>query len=52
MGLEALLQVGAKKIEILSDSQLLVRQLNGEYELKMRSSKSFLIEDGTSASVR
>jgi ribonuclease HI len=34
MGLEALLQMGAKKIQIQSDSQLLVRQLNGEYRVK------------------
>jgi ribonuclease HI len=34
MGLEALLQMGAKKIRVQSDSQLLVRQLNGEYRVK------------------
>jgi len=34
MGLEALLQSGAKKIVVKSDSQLLVRQLNGEYRVK------------------
>ena len=34
MGLEALLQMGAKKIQIQSDSQLLVCQLNGEYRVK------------------
>jgi ribonuclease HI len=34
MGLEALLQLGAKKIVVKSDSQLLVRQLNGEYRVK------------------
>ena len=34
MGLEALLQVGAKKIRVQSDSQLLVRQLSGEYRVK------------------
>ncbi len=34
MGLEALLQIGAKKIQIQSDSQLLVRQLSGEYRVK------------------
>ena len=33
MGLEALLQMGAKKIQIQSDSQSLVRQLNGEYRI-------------------
>jgi len=32
--LEALLQSGAKKIVVKSDSQLLVRQLNGEYRVK------------------
>ena len=34
MGLEALLQLGRKKIRVQSDSQLLVRQLNGEYRVK------------------
>lgn len=34
MGLEALLQIGAKKIRVQSDSQLLVRQLSGEYRVK------------------
>ena len=34
MGLAALLQRGAKKIVVQSDSQLLVRQLNGEYRVK------------------
>lgn len=34
MGLEASLQLGAKKIVVKSDSQLLVRQLNGEYRVK------------------
>jgi ribonuclease HI len=34
MGLEALLQLGAKKIVVKSDSQLLVRQLNSEYRVK------------------
>jgi ribonuclease HI len=34
MGLEALVQMGAKKIRVQSDSQLLVRQLNGEYRVK------------------
>jgi ribonuclease HI len=34
IGLEALLQLGAKKIVVKSDSQLLVRQLNGEYRVK------------------
>jgi ribonuclease HI len=34
MGLAALRQRGAKKIVVQSDSQLLVRQLNGEYRVK------------------
>jgi ribonuclease HI len=34
MGLEALLEMGAKRIRVQSDSQLLVRQLNGEYRVK------------------
>lgn len=34
MELEALLQLGAKKVVVKSDSQLLVRQLNGEYRVK------------------
>lgn len=34
MGLAALLQLGAEKIVVKSDSQLLVRQLNGAYRVK------------------
>jgi len=34
MGLEALLQLKKKRIRVQSDSQLLVRQLNGEYRVK------------------
>ena len=34
MGLEALLQLGKKNIVVQSDSQLLVRQLNGQYRVK------------------
>jgi ribonuclease HI len=34
MGLEALLRLGKKRIRVQSDSQLLVRQLNGEYRVK------------------
>jgi ribonuclease HI len=34
MGLEALLRLGAARIVVQSDSQLLVRQLNGEYRVK------------------
>lgn len=34
MGLDALLQMGKKKIRVQSDSQLMVRQLNSEYRVK------------------
>lgn len=34
MGLEAVLQLGKKRICVQSDSQLLVRQLNGEYRVR------------------
>ena len=34
MGLEALFQLGKRRIRVQSDSQLLVRQLNGEYRVK------------------
>lgn len=34
MGLEALVQMGRRKVCVQSDSQLLVRQLNGEYRVK------------------
>lgn len=34
MGLAALIELGRKKIRVQSDSQLLVRQLNGEYRVK------------------
>jgi ribonuclease HI len=34
MGLEALLKAGKRRIRVQSDSQLLVRQLNGEYRVK------------------
>jgi ribonuclease HI len=34
MGLEALLELGKKDIVVQSDSQLMVRQLNGEYRVK------------------
>jgi len=34
MGLEALVELGRKGIRMQSDSQLLVRQLNGEYRVK------------------
>lgn len=34
MGLEALLQLGRKQIVVQSDSELLVRQLNGQYRVK------------------
>jgi len=34
MGLDALIELGRKRIRVHSDSQLLVRQLNGEYRVK------------------
>ena len=34
MGLGALLQLGKKRVRVQSDSQLLVRQLNGAYRVK------------------
>jgi ribonuclease HI len=34
MGLEALIELGRKNIRVQSDSQLLVRQLNGQYRVK------------------
>jgi ribonuclease HI len=34
MGLQALLELGQKHIVVQSDSQLMVRQLNGEYRVK------------------
>ena len=34
MGLEALVQLGGKKIRVQSDSELMVRQLNGQYRVK------------------
>ena len=34
VGLEALIELGRKRICVQSDSQLLVRQLNGEYRVK------------------
>ena len=34
MGLDALLKLGQKHIVVQSDSQLLVRQLNGEYRVR------------------
>jgi ribonuclease HI len=34
MGLEALLELGQKHILVQSDSELMVRQLNGEYRVK------------------
>ena len=34
MGLEALIELKCRKIVVQSDSQLLVRQLNGEYRVK------------------
>jgi ribonuclease HI len=40
MGLEALVKSGKKQIRVQSDSQLLVRQLNGEYRVKDEKLKS------------
>lgn len=34
MGLAAFVQMGRKKVRVQSDSELLVRQLNGEYRVK------------------
>jgi ribonuclease HI len=34
MGLEALAQLGGRRVVIQSDSELLVRQLNGQYRVK------------------
>ena len=34
IGLEALLRLNRKRVRVQSDSQLLVRQLNGEYRVK------------------
>jgi ribonuclease HI len=34
MGLAALLELGKKRVRVQSDSQLMVRQLNGEYRVK------------------
>jgi ribonuclease HI len=34
MGVEALIQLGVRRIRVQSDSQLLVRQLNGQYRVK------------------
>ncbi|MGH7826002.1 MAG: ribonuclease HI family protein [Candidatus Binatia bacterium] len=34
IGLEALLEMGKKRIRVQSDSQLLVRQLSGQYRVK------------------
>lgn len=34
MGLEALIELGPKNVIVQSDSQLMVRQLNGEYRVK------------------
>jgi ribonuclease HI len=40
MGLEALLELGQKNIIVQSDSQLMVRQLNGEYRVKNEKLKN------------
>ena len=47
IGLEALLKAGKKQIRVQSDSQLLVRQLNGEYRVKDEKLK-ILFERATS----
>jgi ribonuclease HI len=47
IGLEALLKSGKKQIRVQSDSQLLVRQLNGEYRVKDEKLK-ILFERATS----
>jgi ribonuclease HI len=47
IGLEALLKSGKKQIRVQSDSQLLVRQLNGEYRVKDEKLKT-LFERATS----
>jgi ribonuclease HI len=41
MGLDALVELGRKKIRVQSDSQLFVRQLNGEYRVKDEKLKVF-----------
>jgi ribonuclease HI len=33
-GLEKLIELGAKDVEIRADSELMVRQLNGQYKVK------------------
>lgn len=50
MGLQALLQMGARKIVVQSDSQLLVRQLNGEY--RVRDEKLKVLFDGAMSLLR
>ena len=40
MGLEALLELGQKHIVVQSDSELMVRQLNGEYRVKDQKLKA------------
>jgi len=41
--LEALIELGRKKIRVQIDSQLLVRQLNGEYSVKDGTLKIFYL---------
>jgi ribonuclease HI len=50
MGLEALLKLGKKTVRVLSDSELLVRQLNGEY--RVRDEKLRLLYDRATALLR
>lgn len=41
-GLELALSLGARKIRVLSDSQLVVNQINGEYEARGTKMASYL----------
>jgi ribonuclease HI len=50
MGLEALIALGKKKIRVQSDSELMVRQLNGQY--RVRDPKLRLLYDRARALLR
>jgi ribonuclease HI len=50
MGLEALIALGKKKIRVQSDSELMVRQLNGQY--RVRDAKLQLLYDRALALLR
>ena len=39
--LEAAIEIGAKEVKVFSDSELLVRQLNGQYKVKSENIKPF-----------